>query len=72
VNSKKEKSNGKEERCMAVKVNIACSECEATATVKHDLDEEVYTVSNCPFCGAEIIDDSDLDIEDDQNEDFEV
>jgi hydrogenase maturation factor HypF (carbamoyltransferase family) len=32
---------------------IVCEDCEASYQIKHDMEERYYTVSFCPFCGAE-------------------
>jgi len=36
--------------------NYECVECEALFKISHTLDENYYTVTNCPFCGAEMED----------------
>ena len=30
-----------------------CDLCEASYTVKHNMDEQYYPVIYCPFCGEE-------------------
>ena len=47
---------------MARKI-FECVECDAVFKISHTLDEDYYTVTNCPFCGAEI-EDKDEDDED--------
>ena len=42
---------------------IACESCDAEFTIKHDMMEESYIVSFCPFCGEDVL----LE-EDDSNE----
>lgn len=34
-------------------ISVQCDECQATCTVEHNLDEELYTIEVCPFCGSE-------------------
>jgi len=34
---------------------IACESCNAEFTIKHDMMEESYIVSFCPFCGEDIL-----------------
>jgi Zn finger protein HypA/HybF involved in hydrogenase expression len=41
-------------------INVQCDECQATCTIEHDLEEKLYEVEYCPFCGAE-----DIEIEED-------
>ena len=41
-------------------INVQCDECQATCTIEHDLEEKIYEVERCPFCGAE-----DIEIEED-------
>jgi hypothetical protein len=43
-----------------------CIECDAIFKITHNLDEDYYTVTNCPFCGASIDD----NLEDDDDEDM--
>jgi hypothetical protein len=43
-----------------------CIECDAVFKISHDLDEDYYKVTNCPFCGAEMDDDQQDDIEDEE------
>jgi len=40
---------------MARKI-FECVECDAVFKISHTLDENYYTVTNCPFCGAEMED----------------
>lgn len=49
------------------KVETCCNDCEANCNIKHDLDENFYTIKFCPFCGSELYD---LD-EDDTDEELE-
>ena len=34
---------------------IACESCDAEFTIKHDMMEESYIVSFCPFCGEDVL-----------------
>ena len=34
---------------------MQCDDCQATCSVEHELDEKLYEVENCPFCGGEFI-----------------
>jgi Zn finger protein HypA/HybF involved in hydrogenase expression len=36
-------------------INMQCDDCQATCSVEHELDEKLYEVENCPFCGGEFI-----------------
>ena len=33
---------------------IVCENCEAEFRIKHDLDENYYSVRFCVFCGSEL------------------
>ena len=41
-----------------------CSNCGATYEIKHDLPEEDYILKYCPFCGEELTEEMEHDIED--------
>ena len=49
---------------MAENLEIDCKDCNATFTLKHNLNVARYEIGFCPFCGAE-----DIDIEDDYYDD---
>ncbi len=34
-------------------INVQCDECQATCTIEHDLDDDLYVVEICPFCRSE-------------------
>ena len=34
---------------------LACESCNAEFTIKHDMLEQSYMVSFCPFCGEDIL-----------------
>ena len=38
-----------------------CASCDAYGTISYDLDSEFYDVTVCPFCGADISEDSESD-----------
>lgn len=38
-----------------------CESCDAHGTIVHDLDLEYYRIEVCPFCGADIGDNSEYD-----------
>lgn len=40
-----------------------CTDCDAEFMMKHDMDEDYYKVTMCPFCGAEV--ETELDFEED-------
>ncbi len=37
-----------------VNLVIACNTCNAEFTIKHDMLEQTYIISFCPFCGEDI------------------
>ena len=32
---------------------IACEFCDAAFQLKHSMEERIYTIKYCPFCGGE-------------------
>ena len=42
---------------------IVCVSCEAEFKIKHTMDEAYYEISFCPFCGEDLEDDYEDDIE---------
>ena len=49
---------------MAENLEIDCKDCNATFTLKHNLNVARYEIGFCPFCGSE-----DIEIEDDYYDD---
>lgn len=43
-----------------------CNECEAEFKLKHTLDETFYEVNFCPFCGKEIWEEDENEIDEDE------
>jgi hypothetical protein len=39
---------------MLRKVEINCLSCDAVFSITHEMDEDFYFVSGCPFCLAEL------------------
>jgi len=33
---------------------VVCESCEAEFQIKHSMDENYYRVIHCPFCGADL------------------
>ena len=48
---------------------IVCESCEAEYQIKHNLNESYYTAMYCTFCGAELSDELEDEIEWDEDED---
>ena len=46
---------------------IFCESCDAEFSIKHDLDNRLYNIVHCPFCGDELKEENE-----DELEDFEV
>ena len=44
-----------------IETDIACEECNATFTLKFDLNTSRYTIRCCPFCSGENIELEDYD-----------
>ena len=42
---------------------IVCENCEAEFRIKHDLDENYYSVRFCVFCGSELTEELEDEIE---------
>jgi len=47
---------------------IVCESCEAEYRIKHNLNESYYTVMYCTFCGAELSDELEDEIEWEEDE----
>jgi DNA-directed RNA polymerase subunit RPC12/RpoP len=41
-----------------------CYSCDAEFKIKHSLDSDAYDVYYCPFCGGEIEDEEDEELDD--------
>ena len=39
---------------MAKPKQYFCTDCDAEFKLSHDMDPDYFTVSMCPFCGAEV------------------
>ena len=53
---------------------ISCEDCGAEFTVRHTMSERHYEIRHCVFCGAEIPEDNEDDLYDEDlydEEDFE-
>ena len=37
-----------------VQQTVACDTCNAEFSIKHDMLEQTYIISFCPFCGEDI------------------
>tara|TARA_R100000995_G_C3407922_1_gene88007 strand:+ start:355 stop:510 length:156 start_codon:yes stop_codon:yes gene_type:complete len=42
---------------------IVCESCEAEYQIKHNLNESYYMISYCTFCGADLSDELEDEIE---------
>ena len=49
---------------------VVCESCEAEFRIKHSMDERLYNIVYCPFCGEELPQDEDesLDLFEDYDE----
>ena len=43
---------------------IVCENCEAEFRIKHSLDENYYKEKSCPFCGEELTEEMEHELED--------
>ena len=43
---------------------IDCEHCEAEFRIMHSLDDRYYQEKHCPFCGEELTEDMEHEIED--------
>lgn len=43
-----------------------CLECSADFKIRHNLDEVYYEVNFCPFCGSEIWESDEEELDDDE------
>jgi hypothetical protein len=37
-----------------LKVHIVCESCYSQAVVQYSMDDDIYEVNHCPFCGEDI------------------
>ena len=42
---------------------IVCESCDAEYKIHHNMNERYYIISYCTFCGADLIEDLEDDIE---------
>ena len=42
---------------------VVCESCEAVFSIKHSLDDYYYRVTYCIFCGTELLDELEDEIE---------
>ena len=48
---------------------VVCESCEAVFSIKHSMDDYYYRVTYCIFCGTELLDELEDEIEwEDENE----
>jgi len=48
---------------------VVCESCEAEFSIKHSMDDDYYRVAYCTFCGVELVDGLEDEIEwDDEDE----
>ena len=48
---------------------VVCESCEAEFSIKHSMDDDYYRVAYCTFCGIELVDGLEDEIEwDDEDE----
>ena len=45
---------------------LQCEDCEASFEIKHDLDDNYYEISYCPFCASKITLEDDLEDEEEE------
>ena len=42
---------------------VVCESCEAEFSIKHSMDDDYYRVTHCTFCGAELSNELEDEIE---------
>ena len=47
---------------------IVCESCDAEFSIKHNMDKRLYTIVNCQFCGEELDNDMEDEVEYDEEE----
>ena len=47
---------------------IVCESCDAEFSIKHNMDKRLYTIVHCPFCGEELDNDMEDEVEYDEEE----
>jgi DNA-directed RNA polymerase subunit RPC12/RpoP len=45
---------------------LQCEDCEASFELKHDMDDNYYRVTYCPFCSSKLELEDDLEDEEDE------
>ncbi len=50
---------------------IACESCDAEFRIKHDLDNRLYNIVHCPFCGDVLNEDLKDEVDDNYEEDYD-
>jgi hypothetical protein len=45
-----------------------CLDCEAEFTIRHDMGDDHYQVTYCPFCGEELDVEEEYDFDDEEEE----
>ena len=45
---------------------LQCEDCEASFELKHDMDDNYYKVTYCPFCSSKLELEDDLEDEEDE------
>ena len=43
---------------------VVCESCDAEFKIKHTLDNRLYNIEHCPFCGADLNEELELELED--------
>ena len=51
---------------------IACESCDAEFRIKHDLDNRLYNIVHCPFCGDVLNEDLKDEVDDNYEEDYDL
>ena len=48
---------------------LVCESCEAEFQIKHSMDENYYRVIHCPFCGEDLTEEFEDEMEGEEVED---
>jgi predicted RNA-binding Zn-ribbon protein involved in translation (DUF1610 family) len=43
---------------------VVCESCDAEFKIKHTMDNRLYNIVHCPFCGEELNKELELELED--------
>jgi len=49
-----------------LRIRVHCSDCKSECLVIHEMDAHPYGVDHCPFCGGDVDEDMQEELEEDE------